>query len=383
MKIAQLSGTFPPYMGGTGNVCFNYSLELARKGHDVTVFTGRYSELDNGSFDSFKLKRFKPVFKIGNAPFIPQLLNIKDFDIIHLHYPFYFGGEIIYLLKKLKNQKYIISYHNNMSYHNKEISPRLNRIIKIHDKLISKRILENAEKIIVPTFDFYHSIENFELKEDFIIEIPNGVDFSIFKQFEGDLRVKLGLENSKIILFVGALDKAHFYKGLEYLMLSFKKLLKNHSNIKLIVIGGGNLEEYYLNLSKELKIENSTIFTGEISDFKTLAVYYDVADIVVYPTVAPYESFGMVLAESMAMGKPVIASDIPGVRSVVDNEVNGILFEPKNVQELTSKMGYLLENEDIRKNLGIMGRKKAMKMYSWPKIVDKVENVYKEHFNSK
>lgn len=373
MKIAQLSATFPPYMAGSGNVCFNYSLELAKRGHEVTVYTSKYLESNNETTDLFKVKRFNPLFKIGNAPFMPQFMNIKNFDIIHLHYPFYFGGEMIYFLRKLKNQKYIISYHNNLSYY-RYISPFLNKFVRIHDKLISKRILENAENVIVPTLDFYHSID-FKLNQDFITEIPNGVDLSIFTNFEDDIRTALGLEYSKIILFVGALDKAHFYKGLEILMLSFKKLLKDYDNIKLIVIGGGNLEGYYKNLSKEFKIEKSIIFIGPITDFKKLARYYNTADVVVYPTFAS-ESFGMVLAESMAMGKPIIASNVPGVRSVVDNKENGLLFEPKNVDELTSKISYLLENEDIRKSLGVMGRKKAIEMYSWYCIVNKVEAVY-------
>ncbi len=88
----------------------------------------------------------------------------------------------------------------------------------------------------------------------------------------------------------------------------------------------------------------------------------------------------MVLIEAMAAEKPVIGSNVPGIRVVVDDGVNGFLVKPKNVEELTSKIDYLLENEDIMKEFGKRGRKKVEEKYSWGKIVRKVEEVYDNCF---
>ncbi|MBT9150975.1 MAG: N-acetyl-alpha-D-glucosaminyl L-malate synthase [candidate division WS2 bacterium] len=377
MKIAQVSATFPPYMAGTGNVCYHYAMELAKLGHDVTVFTSRYPNEDFEYPESIKVTRFKPLFRIGNAPFIPQLLRIKDYDIIHLHYPFFFGGEMIYLHWKLRGEKYVVSYHNNV-----DIRGFLEMPVKMHSKLISKRILTNAEKVIVPTLDFYNSsVRNmFNLKETKVVEIPNGVDLSLFVGEGKEVRARYNLDEScRVILFVGALDKAHYYKGLEILMGSFKQLLSKYKDIKLMIIGDGNLKKHYVNLSKEYNIEKSTIFTGKIYNFEDLAKHYLACDIVVYPTIT-IESFGMVLIEAMAAEKPVIGSNVPGIRVVVDDGVNGFLVKPKNVEELTSKIDYLLENEDIMKEFGKRGRKKVEEKYSWGKIVRKVEEVYDNCF---
>lgn len=374
MRIAQISATFPPYMGGTGNVCYNYSLELAKLGHDVTVFTTKPKN-NNWKCDNITLKRFKPLFKVGNAPFMPQLLNIKDYDIIHLHYPFFFGGEMIYLLKKLKGQNYIVSYHNNVIF-----SGFLGKLVNLHSTIIARRVLENAERILVPTMDFYNSsVKDFlGLKENSVVEVPNGVDITAFDHVKSNLRSRYEIkDDSFLILFVGALDKAHYYKGLEYLMRAFKKVLEEYKDIKLMIVGGGNLEGYYVNLAREYGINESTIFTGKISVFDELVKYYLDADIVVYPTTGSnIESFGMVLIEAMAAGKPVIASRIPGVRAVVDDNINGLLVEPKNVDDLTFKIKNLIEDKNLRDKLGRMGRKKAEEKYSWPKIVKKVEKVY-------
>lgn len=376
MKIAQVSATFPPYMGGTGNVCYNYSVELAKLGHDVTVFTSNSPKTEFTYPKNFNLTKFNPLFQIGNAPCIPKLLTIKEFDLIHLHYPFFFGGEFIYLLKKLKNEKYILSYHNNVT-----LPGLTGKMVDIHAKLVSKRIIENAERIIVPTLDFFDSsVKDFlDINGKNVTEIPNGVDISAYKGLGEEIRAKYHLENFRIILFVGALDKAHYYKGLEYLMKSFKDLVNDYDDLKLMIVGDGDLKGYYINLAKTYKIEKSVIFVGKISLFEELTKFYETSDIIVYPTVSEtIESFGMVLIEAMAAKKPVIASNVPGVRAVLDNNLNGFLTEPKNIEEISSKIRLLLENEDLSVKMGHNGRKKVEEKYSWDKIVKNLENLYED-----
>lgn len=179
-------------------------------------------------------------------------------------------------------------------------------------------------------------------------------------------------------MFVGALDQAHYYKGLEYLMKSFKNLVKDYHDLKLMIVGDGDLKDYYMKLSRIYKIEKSVIFVGKIVVFEELTKYYEASDIVVYPSKTS-ESFGMVIIEAMAAEKPVIANNVPGVRSVIDNGVNGFLTEPKNVEEMNSRIKLLLDNKNLRIKMGHNGRKKVEKMYSWNKIVKKLDILYKKY----
>jgi len=80
----------------------------------------------------------------------------------------------------------------------------------------------------------------------------------------------------------------------------------------------------------------------------------------------------------MACGKPVIASDLPGVRTVVDNGVNGFLVKPRDCDDLTTKMRYLLENDEVRESFGKAGRRKVEEKYSWEKIGKDLEKLYLE-----
>lgn len=375
MKIAQVSATFPPYLAGTGNVCYNYAKELARLGHDVTVFTSNYPFGSYNYDESINIRRFKPLFQIGNAPIMPQITKISGYDVVHLHLPFIFGDALSYLLSKIRRTRFIVTYHNDVLF-----SGLKGFLSEIYTNTITKSMINNSSRMIVTSKDYFNSsiINKFiKLSERRIIEIPNGVDINRFNpNICGDnIRKSYKLENSNIVLFVGALDKAHYFKGVEYLLIAFSKIESN--SMYLIVIGDGDLRDYYKKLSEKLGIAERILFVGRISEDE-LSKYYALSDLVVLPSIARGEAFGLVLLEAMASGKPVIASNLPGVRTVIDDSVNGYLVPPKDVEELASKISFLLENKNVKFLFGQEGRRKVEKRYAWDIIGKKLEGVYEE-----
>ncbi|MFA4849342.1 MAG: glycosyltransferase family 4 protein [Methanoregula sp.] len=373
MKIAQISATFPPYMAGTGNVCYHNAVELAARGHEVTIFTSGNSDDSYPYPSSLNVNRIRPVIRIGNAPFIPSLLKIHDFDIIHLHFPFFFGGELIYFLSKFTKQKYLITYHNDVV-----LGGKIKPFLKLYKRTVMSVILKNAKKICVSSLDYGHNCELSNYSGsimDSIIEIPIGVDTNIFNPTisSDEIKERYKVYNKKIILFVAGLDSAHYFKGLENLLISFSHI--TDETARLMIIGDGNLKFHYIKLSNELGISDKVIFTGGVSN-EDLPKCYACAELLVLPSISSGEAFGLVLIEAMACGKPVIASNLPGVRTVVDHNVNGLLVEPGDVKDLTAKIDYLLHNEDICKSFGREGRKKTEEKYSWKRIAEKLEHTY-------
>jgi len=368
MNIAQISATFPPYMGGTGNVCFNYSIGLAKLGHNITVVTSKNTTHYSYPI-SISVKSYTPVLRIGNAPLIPQIIKLKNFDIIHLHYPFFFGDGLTYLNHKINKLKYILTYHNDVIFNN-----YLRYFMLFYNATITQKLLFNAEKICVTSLDYAinSNLCNWVSPERFI-EIPNGVDI---KRFNPNINLsvfKHNFDGFEIILFVGALDRPHYFKGIEYLLRAFSTL--NRKKTLLLIVGDGNLKQYYMKLSESLGILNHTVFLGKVTD-EDLPYYYALSDIFVLPSINAGEAFGMVLLEAMACGIPVIASNLPGIRKVVDDGVNGLLVIPKNVPDLALKIDFLLENEKIRKDFGKSGRQKVEAQYAWEKIIRKLERLY-------
>lgn len=377
MKIAIVTPVFPPYRGGIGSAAYREARDLASRGHTVTVYTPKRKAFVAATADGFSLYYLRPFLKYGNAAFLPQLFwKLKNFDVVHLHYPFFGGAEVAWRCKlkfKILNlkSKLIITYHHDVVG-----KGWIGKFFKWHTKNLMPKILEAADKIIVSSFDYAKNsnIKSiFEKYPEKFVEVPFGVDTKKFQPATKDdqlfKKYSLTMDN-KIVLFVGGLDKAHYFKGLETLINSKVQI----SNSKLLIVGDGELKSHYEKMAADLKIQDQVIFTSAI-EINELPKYYNLADVLVLPSVDKSEAFGIVLIEAMSCGKPVIASNLPGVRSVVNNGENGFLVEPKNVDQLAEKISYILNNPDIAKQFGEYGRRKVLEKYDMQNVGKKLEQI--------
>ncbi len=396
MRIAHIVCSFPPYQGGIGNSCFNQARKLSKNGHQVTVFTPHlfrtgfaflreaqsekgagftplYEKISGeGANFNFEVIRLKPFIKYGMAAFLPQLpLHLKKFDLIHLHYPFFGAAEMISFFKK----PVVLQYHMDVVG-----SGLMSKIFKLHTKYVAPKIIEKADLIICSSFDYLRNsnLADFYKKEpNKFRELPFGVDLNIFTPREKDLSLlsKYGFKKEEqIILFVGGLDKAHYFKGVENLIRAFSKIYKNRA-VSLILAGEGELKSYYQKIARDLGMSEKIIFVGMVSN-DDLSKYYNLADIFTLPSIDGSEAFGLVLLEAMACGRPIIASSLPGVRTIVDDYKTGLLVKPNNIIDLAEKLNYLLENSDKQKEFGQNARKKVEENYDWNKIIEKLEKIY-------
>lgn len=402
MKIAIVTAVFPPYQGGMGNSAYEIARLLAEQ-NEVTVFTPDYSchseDEESRSFasaqdDKIEVKYIKPLLQLGFGAFIPELYKqLKKFDIIYLHYPFFGGTEIVWLFKLLNPKiKLIIHFHMD--------TPALNwraKILSLPSLMIKKSLFKRADKIISASLDYvaHSSIKKYFQKwpsyaktpadkPEKFCEIPFGVHLDRFHVFPYDilelqtLRNKLGIKKGeRVILFVGALDEAHSFKGIDILLEAFSHNAQRAThNTKLIIVGGGDKRNDYEQLARELKIEKDVIFAGRVSD-EELVNYYNLADIFVLPSVDKSEAFGIVLIEAMACGVPVMASDLPGVRSVFQNGAQGITVAPGSARHLQKKLEEYLRNPQKRLKMGRAARELVEEKYDWKKIGEKLNQVVK------
>src|SRR3989338_2785979 len=345
MRIAQIVCTFPPYRGGIGNSVYNIAETLSDLDHEVTIFTPEYeySEEENNLTDpladaegKFTVERLKPIFKYGNGAFIPQLFfKLNNFDIVHLHYPFY-GALKAVLLKKLlsgKKMKLILYYHMD----NK--AKGLKGFIFYLYKILFLPILARAAKIITCASVDYIKHSNlgkyYRLKPSKFKQISFGVNLDQFVTYHDNLNDN---REHHVLLFVGGLDQAHYFKGLENLIKALTEITKNpqFSSTVLNVVGQGNLLEYYKKRARDSGVEKLVFFHEQVDNNK-LVDFYNYCDCLVLPSTNQAEAFGLVLLEAMACSRPVIASNLPGVRSVFKNRKQGLLVEPGNLKDLVSK----------------------------------------------
>lgn len=380
MKIAQITCTFPPYRGGIGNSVYNISERLADLGYEVTVFTPNYNYKKNeDEFDrhegKFALERLRPLFKYGNAAFIPQLFyKLKNFDIVHLHYPFY-GALIPVLLAKLLSgckMKLILHYHMDSSAQGFK-----GAIFRLYTFLVLPLLIKAAKVITCASLDYIkHSDlgKYYKDKPEKFQRILFGVNLEQFVTYHDNINKQ---RKNKIVLFVGGLDDAHYFKGLENLLKATAAIIKSSrlNPIILNVVGRGNLLPYYKNRAKNLGIEENVKFYDNVDNSK-LVNFYNYSDCLVLPSVNKGEAFGLVLLEAMACSTPVITSNLPGVRSVFKNGREGLLVKPGDINDLANKIKIILSDKKSAEAMGRAGRELVESKYTWEKVGKRLDSVY-------
>jgi glycosyltransferase involved in cell wall biosynthesis len=368
MKIAEIVATFPPYHGGMGYVCFHNARGLAKLGHDVTVFTLEHGRISyENDPEDFRIERLKTPLIYGDGGVLPQLYSrLKEFDIIHLHYPFFGSAEYIYLASLIRKQKYFLTYH--MDVFGTDILKKL--IIGLYEPLLMKKMINRASRIGVLSMSHLRSskISGFVDRER-VVEIPNGVDIELFRPREKDeeLVKKYGLENKTVALFVGNLL---LLKGLHILMDAVTKI--NDDNLVLLVVGGGYEEEKLREMAREKEMGGRIIFAGPQSPEDKLPLYYNLCDFLVLPSLRS-ESFGLVVIEAMASEKPSIVSAMPGPSELIEEGKCGLTVKPGDSDDLKEKIEYLARNREICMEMGRSGRQKALEKYSWSAINESLE----------
>jgi glycosyltransferase involved in cell wall biosynthesis len=318
------------------------------------------------------------VLPIGKAGFMTSLFErLKAFDIIHLYYPF-FGTDLIVLLFKILNPGKKLVLHYEMDPVGEDWKRHL---FKIYLKLFLGYIVRWSDKIGVLSFD--HARNSYLSKYlpehlNKFSELPNGVNTNYFKPAIRDIELaeKYKIKDSdKVIIFVGGLDSQHYFKGVDILLEAFSKLRSKIKDIKLLIVGDGNLKKKYQSQAKSLGISEETIFPGWISN-EDLPGYYNLSDVFVLPSTARTESFGIVIAEAQACGVPVVVSNWPGSRETLKDGETGFLVNPGDVNDLANKIEKLLLDDDLRKVMGEKGRIRAVELYDWKNVIDKITEVY-------
>lgn len=359
MKIAHVVSTYPPYRGGMGNVAAAMHEELLKRGHDSFVITPQYQTVP----EQKGIIRLRPWFRFRNSAFIPQIgKHLAGRDIIHLHYPFYGGAEAVAWYKKRHpGVKVVVTYHMDTVG-----KGGLAVFFALYKKFIQSNILRVVDVIMASSRDY---VDHSQIKDFQIEELP----FGVAAEFQPDL-AKKSTDSAANVLFVGGLDKAHYFKGLSVLIEAMN-LCKQPLRLK--VVGSGDMRLTYEQQAKKLGLADRIEFAGALSK-QDLIRAYQAADLTVLPSTDRSEAFGLVLLESMACQTPVIASDLPGVRTLARHQQTGLIVPPNDRQALAQAMTTLSEDKALRERYALQAQQLVEAQYRWPKIIDKLESIYRK-----
>lgn len=371
MKIAHVVSTYPPYQGGMGNVAHEYVERLRARGHKVHVFTPRYRFVPN---DPKYVHRIPSPIHFGNAGLVPSLYwRLKGFDIVHLHYPFFGGAEPVVVRKAISDRQGLV-----MTYHMDAVAQGIKgALFEAHRRVLFPWLINRADRILASSKEYAATsalAEHNKARQNLEIH-PFGIDLEKFHPgWEPEIKLEQNLDQSRpVLIFVGGLDSAHHFKGLPVLIEALAGLKQYPWTI--LIIGQGSLKETFEAQVAALDMADRFRFLGSVND-EALPKYFRAADIHCFPSTARAEAFGLVALEAAASGLPTIASDLPGVNSVVLDGQTGVLVPPNNAKELQKSILLLLEQADLRQRLGAAARARAEAQFAWEPLISKLEQTY-------
>ncbi|MBL7125222.1 MAG: glycosyltransferase family 4 protein [Dehalococcoidales bacterium] len=367
MKIALVSPYDFTYPGGVTLHISYLERYFTRMGHEVKVIAPASKVVSSFGDRFIPIGRPRPIPTSGSiarvtispwlSPRVKAVLNQENFDIIHLHEP---------LMPMLCTTVLRLSQTANIgTFHACHGRPGYNFAKPIGKWILRRwfRKLDGKIAVSKPAMEFAHG--HFP---GYYNIIPNGVDLD---HFSPDVSPIDEFCDGKVnILFVGRLEKR---KGLNYLLEAFRQVKQEISNSRLIIVGPGTrLRRKYKRQVMRSGLKD-VVFVGYVA-YDELPRYYKTADVFCAPATGR-ESFGIILLEAMAVGKPIVASNIEGYASVVTHGVDGLLVPPEDKEMLAQALISLLTDQSLRQEMGAKGRVKALE-YSWEHVAQNVLNYY-------
>ncbi|MFV1985537.1 MAG: glycosyltransferase [Thiohalomonadales bacterium] len=205
-----------------------------------------------------------------------------------------------------------------------------------------------------------------------VVSIANGVSLERLMSIQAtNLQYEFGIENNVTTLII--VGRLHEAKGHMDLIPVFKKLVQHNHKLCLLIVGEGELESQIVNQISKLDIEKHVILSGFRSDVLSIIA---ACDVVVMPS--RWEGLPMALLESMALEKPVVATNVGGIPNVIHDNENGLLVEAGDMAELEQKLNLILENKVLRDQLAEQAKATVLKHYSAKTVSIRYEELYDE-----
>ena len=368
MRIGIVSQSYYPRYGGVTEHVHHTAVELRRRGHEVTIITSRFREGEAGHAPG--------VVRIGYNILIPfngafvdlavgvrlksqlrSLMRAYDFDVVHTHAPLV--PTLPLLAVRAAECPQVGTFHTT-SGPSRLLEWTRGYLAPVVARLDARIAVSNTAREFAARYfpGDYHVI-------------PNGVDVDRFHPAVAPFerwRDRDGVN----LLFVGRLDPR---KGVQLLLDAMPEVVeRTRGRARLLIVGDSYLRRGYES-SVPAALRPHVVFLGHVPS-ADLPRWYATGDIFVSPA-SGNESFGIVLLEAMATGRTVVASDIPGYRSVVIPEHNGVMFAPGDARALARTLARLVDDPERRVVLGARGRARALE-FAWPRVTDRIEAVYRQ-----
>jgi glycosyltransferase involved in cell wall biosynthesis len=357
MKILFVSDSYYPHVNGVYYFVSRIGKLLMERGHDVAVIA------PSGNMHSYKKKIDRldvyglasvpvPTYSTVRIPFpiilkrqIRQEITSFKPDIIHIQDHFMICNAVVHASIEFSIP---VIATNHMMPENFTAFLRWGYIKKKFEGFLWKGLSDVFKRASIVTTPSEAGVEliRSKVKPD-VIAISNGVNLEEFSQSgnAGAIKEKYGIPDKPILLYVGRLDPE---KHIEDILESVAAALKS-IDFTFLIVGKGTRKDKLEHLSRQLHISDKVIFTGFVPDEELPYIYKTGRCFIIASTA---ELLSLVTLQAISSGLPVIAVNAGALTQLVHDRINGFLFTPGDIHQITRDIQEILIDDDLQRKMG-------------------------------
>lgn len=244
-------------------------------------------------------------------------------------------------------------------------------------RLLETRVARRADGVVAISSPLRDDLVSRGIAPDRVFVVPNGVDLERFapRPHDAQLGASLGLNGGVCLGYLGSL---YPFEGVDDLVVAMKAIAAQAPNAKLVIVGGGNQATAIRRRVAELRLEDCVRLVGGVPHDE-VAKYYSIMDVMVYPRkrgrttdlVTPLKPL-----EAMALGKPILASDVGGLRALLGRDA-ALYFRSEDRRDLADKCLHLINSADYRRALASRAREHVVRSHEWSRLIGGYRQVYR------
>ncbi|HEY8188550.1 MAG TPA: glycosyltransferase family 4 protein [Pyrinomonadaceae bacterium] len=372
MRVVMLSNSFPPQVGGIEAHVTNLAQSLAAQGNQVRVVTARRN----------KAERIRDTLAGLNVTRVPQLNLPKMLTAQYLAF-----STALLIALRARGQADVVHYHTFWpdaftAFVINKFVPTVytvheSRFLIMSEQSESRRKLELAlrpfQGIIAPSTELLNVARQLGVSSNRSAYIPNAVDANKFSPnvARGTLRELCNIPSDHVLILCPR--RLVPKNGVEFLMESLPLIRQRLERISVVIVGDGPERQKLEARACELGLQDSIVFLGSRSNDELPAFYAD-ADIVAIPSLK--EATSIAGLEAMAAARAVVATRVGGLPEIIEDGVTGLLVPPRDPEALAVAITRVLEEPELRRQLGLAARARVEKEFTWEQVASETTRAY-------
>jgi glycosyltransferase involved in cell wall biosynthesis len=369
LRILSVSPFYEPEGGGLERYAHAILRRLVAQGHEAHAVAFSRTARGIEARDGVTVERSPAPFWVGNAPLDPafrgrvreSIQRLRP-DLVVAHTPVPFPAEMAYLAARKEGVPFVVTYHAGRL---RGSTPWRDALARLDAATFERRMLAGATRLVaVGPFVRDHALAR---QRERVHIVPPGVDTGFFHPGDG--------RPSRDVLFVGPLSRSYRWKGVDCLWQALPRIRREVPDARLVLIGVGDRAGRFL--ARARPYGDAVELRGRVDEAGLRRAYQESA-VTVLPSLTDAESFGMVLAEANACGRPVVGSRVGGIPDFVRHGDNGLLATPGDPADLAEKVVSILQDPAWGVKMGANGRERVVREHDWDQLAKRTLLVYEE-----